>query len=78
MAHWGGKGYKILQHFEFLRESLGYEKALREIEDNRGTQYNDQVASAFLSQGTPDLHARIKAASQKPLAVIAQELIHKV
>ncbi len=122
------KGYRILQHFEFLRDSLdlirshherpdgrgypdklkgnkipfgasiisvadsfdamttnrpyrnslGYEKAIREIKDNSGSQYNSEVASAFLSHLSPDQHERIKADSRKPLETIAKEMIQQV
>jgi PAS domain S-box-containing protein len=122
------KGYRILQHFEFLRDSLdlirshherpdgrgypdklkgndiplgasiisvadsfdamtsnrpyrkslGYEKALSEIRDNSGSQYDSEVASAFLGHFSPDLHERIKADSRKPLETIAKEMIQQV
>lgn len=118
------KGYKILRHFEFLkdsldliryhherpdgkgypdklkgskiplgaaiiavadgfdamttnrpyRNSLGFKEAIREIEENAGTQYNAVVARAFLAHMTPLLHEEIKRRTLRPLEVIAQDV----
>jgi|GEM_PF-4618443 HD-GYP domain-containing protein (c-di-GMP phosphodiesterase class II) len=60
------------------RGSLPYEKAVSEIKENLGTQYNKDVGAAFLSMLTPKLVEDIRNMSRKPLDIIAQELLETI
>jgi HD-GYP domain-containing protein (c-di-GMP phosphodiesterase class II) len=60
------------------RNSLPYEKAVSEIKENLGTQYDKEVGKAFLSIVSPSLHHEIRRMSSKPLSVVSQELLSTI
>ena len=60
------------------RSSLGYEEALAEIRNNTGTQYNNEVASAFLSRIRVSTLHEVKEKSNLNIATLSGELIESL
>jgi HD-GYP domain-containing protein (c-di-GMP phosphodiesterase class II) len=60
------------------RNALTFEKAVSEIRDNIGSQYNGDAARAFLSVLTPELTEETRSRSRRPLEVISRELLETV
>ncbi|MFC1769640.1 HD-GYP domain-containing protein [Nitrospirota bacterium] len=57
------------------RRSLSYERAIAEINDNIGTQYDADVAKAFLSVASPSMQKDAFDLSNKPMSTITHEMI---
>ncbi len=57
------------------RSSLSFRKAVGEISENMGTQYEKEVARAFLSRIRESSLMEVKAKSSLPLAELSRELI---
>lgn len=60
------------------RKSLSYKKAVSEIRENLGGQYDADIGKAFLSMITPELVRNIREASRKPLDNVAHELVESI
>lgn len=57
------------------RSSLDYNKAVKEVEIYAGEQFDFDIARVFLSIISPGLVKKIREASEKPLEVIAKEIL---
>jgi HD-GYP domain-containing protein (c-di-GMP phosphodiesterase class II) len=57
------------------RTSLDYKKAVKELENYAGEQWDFDIAQVFLSIISPELVRKIRDASEKPLEVIAREIL---
>ena len=60
------------------RKSLGFEAAIREITVHRGTQFDQIVAEAFLSQMTVAVHQEVSLLARRPLEVTAKEVFERL
>jgi HD-GYP domain-containing protein (c-di-GMP phosphodiesterase class II) len=57
------------------RDSLDYNKAVKEVELYAGEQFDYDIARVFLSIISPELVRKIREESEKPLEVIAREIL---
>ncbi len=57
------------------RKSLNFKKAVKEVKNNFGKQFDIEVASAFLSIISPNMLSNIKIASHKTLEKITREIL---
>lgn len=57
------------------RNKLSFEKAVSEIRDNLGTQFDAEAGNCFLSIITHSLVEQIEGMSRKPLKLLSHELI---
>jgi HD-GYP domain-containing protein (c-di-GMP phosphodiesterase class II) len=71
-------GYDAMTTNRPYRNALTFEKAVSEIRDNIGSQYNGDAARAFLSVLTPELTEETRSRSRRPLEVISRELLETV
>lgn len=60
------------------RLALPFDIAVKEIENNIGSQYHIDVGNQFLSFITPTLVKDVRELSKKPLEVIARELVETI
>ncbi len=60
------------------QKALPCEKAISEVKNNFGTQFNGEIGEKFLSIITPELIDNTQAMASKPISLIAHELVETI
>ncbi|MHB8836630.1 MAG: HD-GYP domain-containing protein [Candidatus Methylomirabilia bacterium] len=71
-------GFDAMTSNRPYRKSLGFEAAIREIAEHRGTQFDRNVAEAFLAQMTLAVHQEVSLLARRPLETTAKEVFARL